>query len=63
LRGCAGFLSSCRGDIEQIKQNLQAKGAEILLGVVERTGAHSKLNSIYLKDPDGNLVEIAVEKS
>ncbi|WP_161594480.1 MULTISPECIES: hypothetical protein [Helicobacter] len=56
-------MSSCRGDIEQIKQNLQAKGAEILLGVVERTGAHSKLNSIYLKDPDGNLVEIAVEKS
>ena len=63
---CVGALDFCllaEGDIEQIKQNLQAKGVELLLGVVERTGAHSKLNSIYLKDPDGNLVEIAVEKS
>jgi catechol 2,3-dioxygenase-like lactoylglutathione lyase family enzyme len=28
-------------------------------GPVERTGAVSRLRSVYLRDPDGNLVEVA----
>jgi len=38
---------------------LNAKGAKIELGPVMRTGARFPIRSIYLRDPDGNLVEIA----
>ena len=30
------------------------------LGIVERTGAEGRIDSIYLRDPDGNLVELGV---
>ena len=38
---------------------LQAHQVPILIGPVERTGAQSKLLSIYIRDPDGNLIELA----
>lgn len=38
---------------------LQAHQVPILMGPVERTGAQSKLLSIYIRDPDGNLIELA----
>lgn len=31
-----------------------------LLGIVKRTGACGPIDSIYLRDPDGNLVELCV---
>jgi catechol 2,3-dioxygenase-like lactoylglutathione lyase family enzyme len=34
-------------------------GVEIIEGPVTRTGASGKISSIYLRDPDGNLIEIA----
>jgi catechol 2,3-dioxygenase-like lactoylglutathione lyase family enzyme len=34
-------------------------GVEVIEGPVTRTGATGKINSIYLRDPDGNLIEIA----
>lgn len=39
--------------------NLETAGVAIELGPVPRTGAQSQLWSIYLRDPDGNLIEIA----
>jgi len=36
-------------------------GLSIELGPVRRTGAIGTLSSVYLRDPDGNLVEIANE--
>lgn len=38
---------------------LQAHGVAIELGPVQRTGALGAIESIYLRDPDGNLIEIA----
>jgi catechol-2,3-dioxygenase len=34
----------------------------IELGPVYKTGARATLRSIYVRDPDGNLVEIANER-
>jgi catechol 2,3-dioxygenase-like lactoylglutathione lyase family enzyme len=35
-------------------------GLPVELGPVERTGAHGPLRSVYLRDPDGNLIELSV---
>lgn len=50
------------GNIADIKAELEAKGAKIELGVVQRTGANGAIDSIYLRDPDENLIEISVYK-
>lgn len=39
--------------------HLGKSGVEISLGPVARTGARGQLSSIYIRDPDGNLIEIA----
>lgn len=44
--------------IEEVKRELEEKQAEIEAGIVERTGALGPMKSVYLRDPDGNLVEI-----
>ncbi|HEY7047886.1 MAG TPA: VOC family protein [Jatrophihabitantaceae bacterium] len=45
--------------IEQVIAHLQASGVPIVEGPVSRTGARGELMSVYLRDPDGNLVEIS----
>lgn len=47
------------GNIEDIEKELKNKGIEIELGIVSRTGACGPILSIYLRDPDGNLVEVS----
>jgi catechol 2,3-dioxygenase-like lactoylglutathione lyase family enzyme len=34
-------------------------GVDVLEGPVMRSGALGRIESIYLRDPDGNLIEIA----
>jgi len=48
------------GPIEAIVAHLQAAGVAIEEGPVPRTGATGPLTSVYLRDPDGNLIEVAV---
>lgn len=58
-----GSLDLCLiadGSIEDIQSEFEAKSAPIELGIVERTGARGRIDSIYLRDPDGNLVEVSV---
>jgi len=50
------------GNIQDIKAEIEEKGYPIELGIVDRTGACGPIESIYLRDPDGNLVEISVYK-
>ncbi len=49
-----------RGPIEAVKAELEAKGWPIEMGVVERAGALGPMDSVYVRDPDGNLVELSV---
>ncbi len=46
------------GPIEAVRRELEGKQIEIEVGIVERTGALGAVKSIYLRDPDGNLVEL-----
>ena len=45
--------------IAQIQAELAAQGVEIEEGPVERTGATGPILSVYLRDPDQNLIELS----
>ena len=45
--------------IEQLKSDFQKNGVKIVAGPVMRNGAEGKIYSLYVRDPDQNLVEIA----
>ena len=45
--------------LEAVIQQLQEAGVEIVEGPVGRTGATGPILSVYIRDPDGNLLEIA----
>lgn len=62
LRPTAGsgdlcFISST--PLAQVIAELQAQGVVIEEGPVERTGATGPIVSVYLRDPDRNLIEIS----
>ncbi|ERF77812.1 VOC family protein [Gallibacterium anatis] len=45
--------------LEQVLDYLKEQHLSIEEGIVERTGAVGKICSIYLRDPDGNLIELS----
>jgi len=45
--------------LKDVIAHLQRCGVEILAGPVARTGASGTIQSVYCRDPDGNLIEIA----
>ena len=45
--------------LETVMAHLDRLAIPILEGPVERTGATGPIRSVYVRDPDGNLIEIA----
>lgn len=45
--------------LDKVMADIRAAGENIFLGPVERLGAMGPIESVYLRDPDGNLIEIA----
>lgn len=45
--------------LPQVLAELQAQGVEAISDIVPRTGAVGAIDSVYLRDPDGNLLEIS----
>lgn len=51
------FLSET--PMDRIIETLGRHGIAIIEGPVPRTGAAGELNSVYFRDPDGNLIEVS----
>lgn len=45
--------------LDQVIEEITTRGETILEGPVEKTGANGPMRSIYLRDPDLNLIEIS----
>ncbi len=57
--GSADLCFITRVPIAQIINHLDTCGVTIIEGPVERTGAMGPMTSVYIRDPDQNLIEIA----
>ena len=51
------FLSEL--SLDYVMELLEDHGVPVDLGPVPRTGAMTHLTSLYIRDPDGNLIEIS----
>ena len=55
------FLTDLK--MQHVVEQLAEKKVKIVDGPVQRSGTHGPILSVYIKDPDGNLVEIANQMS
>ncbi|OJJ81392.1 VOC family protein [Aspergillus glaucus CBS 516.65] len=57
--GSADLCLLTEMDVDQVLQAFLEAGIEVLEGskVVDRTGAQGRIRSVYVRDPDGNLIE------
>ncbi|MGI6004665.1 MAG: VOC family protein [Christensenellales bacterium] len=58
--GSADLCFAAGGNINEIVEHLMRCRVKVEEGPVLRTGARGNMTSIYLRDPDGNLIEISV---
>lgn len=58
-RGSADLCFLTETPIAAVRDHLAGIGIPIETGPVERSGANGPILSVYVRDPDGNLVEIA----
>lgn len=59
LPGSADLCLLTSTPLGQWQAHLDAQGVQVELGPVPRSGATGPIRSIYIRDPDGNLIEIA----
>ena len=57
--GSADFCLICDGPLEDVVNHLDLHKVAIEQGPIERTGATGAIRSIYLRDPDQNLIEVS----
>ena len=62
LKPTPGSIDICfitDGSLEDVAAHLKAHDVKIAQGPVEKTGALGPMQSIYFRDPDGNLIEVS----
>jgi catechol 2,3-dioxygenase-like lactoylglutathione lyase family enzyme len=57
--GAGDFCLITEAPVEAVMQHLATCGIAVELGPVPRNGALGPMTSVYFRDPDGNLVEVA----
>ena len=58
--GSADICLIASGNINEIVEHVIRCGAQVEEGPALSTGARGNMTSIYLRDPDGNLVEVSI---
>ena len=61
--GSGDFCVLTDEPIAAVERRLAARGIDVIAGPMDRTGATGPIESVYVRDPDGNLVEIATERT
>jgi len=56
--GSADVCVVVPGPVDAVEDHLARCGVQVELGPVRRTGARGPMTSFYVRDPDGNLVEL-----
>lgn len=59
MPGSADLCLIAATPLPQVIERLRAQDVAIIEGPITRTGARGELTSVYLRDPDGNLIEIS----
>jgi catechol 2,3-dioxygenase-like lactoylglutathione lyase family enzyme len=59
--GSADLCFTTAVPLADVLAHLASVGVAIELGPVDKTGARAPLRSVYFRDPDGNLIEVANE--
>ena len=59
IAGSADLCFIVSERVEALQTKFVQLGVDIVEGPVERTGATGRLRSIYIRDPDGNLIELS----
>jgi len=57
--GAGDFCLITEAEIADVVRHLKGCGVAIEVGPVPREGALGRMMSVYFRDPDGNLVEVA----
>lgn len=57
--GSADLCFIAKVDIEEVIQRLKQCHVSIIEGPTQKTGALGPITSVYIRDPDGNLIEIS----
>ena len=59
VAGSADICFLTKETLSSVANRLREEGVKVILGPVERTGSLGTMYSIYLRDPEGSLLEIA----
>ncbi|MBE1162941.1 VOC family protein [Dyella acidiphila] len=59
MPGSGDFCLITAVPLDEVLAHIEQCGVPIEAGPVARTGARGPIRSVYLRDPDGNLVEIS----
>jgi catechol 2,3-dioxygenase-like lactoylglutathione lyase family enzyme len=57
--GSGDFCLTTDVSLKRVVEHLSSCGIEIVEGPVQRTGATGRIESVYFRDPDENLVEVS----